>query len=72
MDVRTVHGPIIKALDIRALVTEKRDLMPQAESIGGTHLVWPNCTPFEETIVPWRPSVAYTEFMLRYKEITNG
>lgn len=55
--------PQVKAADLTALATEKRDL------IGGgpvwTHTL--GVTPWPETVVPWSSAVAKEQFMYRYR-----
>lgn len=60
-----------KAIDIRMLATEKRDLMPHVE--GDT--TWAgieNIEPLPFKIVPWSPSEARHRFLHRFNYLTTG
>ncbi len=56
----------VKEADLRLLVTEKRDLMPQ------TDVDWPmihGYEPMDDVIIPMSASYAKAEFLLRFSQI---
>jgi hypothetical protein len=61
---------IIKRLDLRMLATEKRDLLPASvrddswECLDGIR-------PFKMKIVPWPPTVAIHQFLIRYDQLRD-
>ena len=58
--------PVVKQADIAVFATEDRDLIP-------THTPWPvldNVVPLFDTIIPWTPAQARTEFLKRFEELT--
>lgn len=60
--------PDIKAADIRALMTERRDLVNKS---GPLH--WPDrVAPFRERIVPLSPVEAADEFLDRFYELAEA
>jgi len=65
----TISDPAaIKALDLRMLATEQRDLM----NWHGEEWAWTEgAAPFDHlTIVPWPPEIAAQRFIDRYEELT--
>lgn len=59
----------IKDADNRALMAERRDLMPQGDP--AYERAWlmgipPDLTPFPDRIVPWEPRFAQRAFLIRY------
>jgi hypothetical protein len=61
--------PEIKAADMRLLVTERRDLMPDRQC---PHTDGKNYEPLSERIEPWLPATASVAFMQRYLEVTHS
>jgi hypothetical protein len=62
--------PEVKYADMRMLMTEKRDLMPEIPEDAGK---WPDhlkCVNY--TVRPMVPVVARTYFLNRYNELTKG
>jgi len=63
--------PECKAIDLRMLCTEKRDLMPGDMAEDKWALVQ-DIEPLPFKIVPWRPSEARHRFLQRYYYLTEG
>ena len=57
-----LNSGVIKELDLKALATEKRDLMPDT---GDTWVVIEKVEPWKEKIIPWQAVIATDEFMKR-------
>lgn len=65
--VNALDAVDIKHADRRACVTEKRDVLPQAFKSEDDGL-----EPFRETIIPWNPYRAESEFLFLFEELTRG
>lgn len=61
-------GPI-RLIDIRMVVTEKRDLLVAAEALCQSPPL--HFKPYRERIIPWSPGRAQREFRKRFKELFN-
>lgn len=61
------HPDLVKRYDLRMLVTEKRDLMPQIE--GTTWPVQLTHEPFDFRIVPWSAETATDRFLSLYESL---
>jgi len=59
------HKPVIKSLDLRALATEKRDLMPE----GAPWAILAGHEPWPEKIMPWSPERAEGIFLEQVAEL---
>ena len=58
--------------DNRMLMTEKRDLMPEASpEWAGLGVHWPAFEPYQFRIIPWTPAMAKQAFLQRYAELTR-
>jgi uncharacterized protein len=58
--------PSVRLADFRALVTEKRDVLKNAFESED-----PGVEPFKETIVPWDPERAESEFLFLFEELAK-
>lgn len=69
LDPDLFHHHEIAEADYRAVLTEKRDLLPTCPEVDwGT----PRLPPFPERIVPLRPSAASALFLQRFRELYKG
>ena len=60
------RDPVVKAIDLRLLATESRDLMPPGEE--RIHMI----EPYPWHIKPWDPEEAERQFLKRYLDIYKG
>lgn len=64
----TLELPCIKEADYRAVLTERRDLLPENTTVDwGT----PRAKPWPDRIVPWSAWRAQAEFINRFAELTR-
>lgn len=69
LDRDLMDHPAIAEADYRAVLTEKRDLLPPCPGVDwGT----PRAEPFPERIVPLLPSQASALFLQRFRELYRG
>lgn len=64
-DLPVELDPLIHEIDMRMLVTEKRDVMVECKHEWSPYMR--QFEPYENKIVPWRESIALIAFMQSYK-----
>lgn len=62
-------SPQVREADYRAVLTERRDLLPVNLSVDWGHA---EAEPWPERILPWGVFRARREFLKRFEELTNG
>lgn len=65
LDLPIDLDPLIHEIDMRMLVTEKRDIMAKCEHEWSSYMQ--QFDPYEDKITPWRESIALIAFMQSYK-----
>ena len=65
-------SPEVKAIDLRMLATEKRDLMPRMPGDEDAWSMLKGVEPLPFTIEPWGPAEARTRFLHRFDFLTKG
>lgn len=62
----------VKAIDLRMLATEKRDLMPRRDDDDVVWSMLKGVEPLPFTIEPWSPAEARARFLHRFAFLTQG
>lgn len=68
--VNSNHKDLVKAYDMRMLVTEKRDLQPHAGSVEWEHVE--GVEPFSFSVYPWSPEYAAERFIALFHQLQSA